>query len=169
MLVECLVRSSHSSVAYPSAVRAVALLVLVSATTCVLAVGAGASGQGAAALRLDGVPFRPELALTSGQRARGLMSRRKVPVDGMLFVFPTATSGGFWMKNTLVPLKIVFYDSRGKAVRTMSMTPCREDPCRIYDPLRQYRFALELRAGDSRAARRLGPAAELARLTRAAS
>jgi uncharacterized membrane protein (UPF0127 family) len=87
----------------------------------------------------------------------------------MLFVFPTATFGGFWMKNTRVPLKIVFYDSRGRAVRTLRMTPCREDPCRIYDPKRQYRFALELRTDDPRPARRLGPTSELARLIRAAS
>lgn len=97
------------------------------------------------------------------------MLRRTVPKDGMLFVFPTATSGGFWMKNTLVPLRIVFFDSRGKAVRTMTMTPCRADPCRIYDPGRQYRFALELHASDTRSASRLGPQARLAALTRAAT
>ena len=97
------------------------------------------------------------------------MLRRTAPRDGMLFVFPTATSGGFWMKNTLVPLKIVFYDSRGRAVRTLRMTPCREDPCRIYDPRKQYRFALELRANDARPGRRLGPPVELARLVQAAS
>jgi uncharacterized membrane protein (UPF0127 family) len=97
------------------------------------------------------------------------MFRAKAPVDGMLFVFPSATSGGFWMKNTRVPLRIVFFDTRGRAVRTMTMTPCREDPCRVYDPGRQYRFALELRAGDRRPEQRLGPPAALARLMRASS
>lgn len=136
----------------------------------VLATTAAASERASANLRLDGVPFKPELALTSTQRQRGLMFRRPAPRDGMLFVFPRATSGGFWMRNTLVPLKIVFYDSRGRSVRTLTMTPCRDDdPCRIYDPQRQYRFALELRAADRRPARRLGPPAELARLVRAAS
>ncbi len=134
-----------------------------------LAVTAGAASSASATLRLDGVAFRPEVALTSSERQQGLMFRRKVPVDGMLFVFPTATSGGFWMKNTRVPLKIVFYDTRGRAVRTMTMTPCREDPCAVYDPGKQYRFALELRAKDPRAARRLGPLRELVRLTQAAS
>ena len=128
-----------------------------------------AGSSTSAGLRLDGAPLRPELALTSDQRQRGLMFRRTVPADGMLFVFPTATSGGFWMKNTRVPLKIVFFDSRGKAVRTLAMTPCRDDPCQIYDPGRQYRFALELRAKDTRPARRLGPAARLVQLTRTAS
>ena len=87
----------------------------------------------------------------------------------MLFVFSTDTTGGFWMKNTLVPLTIAFFDSTGKRVRKLSMTPCRTDPCRVYDPGRRYRFALELRASDPRPALRIGPLAELRRLTRAAS
>jgi uncharacterized membrane protein (UPF0127 family) len=123
----------------------------------------------ASALRLDGLRFEPELALTPAKRTRGLMFRRKAPADGMLFVFPTATTGGFWMKNTLVPLTIVFFDSRGKRVAKLTMTPCRTASCRIYDPGRQYRFALELGAADRRTAARIGPLAELGRLTRAAT
>ena len=135
----------------------------------VAAGGASASERATAVLRLDGVPFRPELAKTSAQRSLGLMNRQRAPKDGMLFVFPESTRGGFWMKNTLVPLTIVFFDSAGKRVRKLSMTPCREDPCRIYDPGRWYRFALELGASDTRSALRLGPPAALARLTRNAS
>lgn len=137
-----------------------ASLVLVVAGVAVTS-GGGAAG---ATLRLDGVPFRPELALTPDQRATGLMHRRRAPKDGMLFVFPRPTTGGFWMKNTLVPLTIVFFDSRGKRVRRLSMTPCRSDPCPIYDPGRSYRFALELRARDPRPARTLGPLSSLRRL-----
>jgi uncharacterized protein len=114
-----------------------------------------------ATLRLDGVTFRPELALTSAQQQRGLMFRKRAPKDGMLFVFTFPTRGGFWMKNTLVPLRIVFFDTRGRAVRSFVMAPCRKDPCRIYDPVRQYRFALELPATDAREARTLGPPAAL--------
>jgi uncharacterized protein len=158
-------------VTYPLAVRSARLLVAVGAVAGVLAVasGAGASERGTAALRLDGVPFRPEVAKTSAQRALGLMNRRRAPKDGMLFVFPETTTGGFWMKNTLVPLTIVFFDSAGKRVRRLSMTPCRKDPCPIYDPGRPYRFALELRASETRPAAQLGPLAALRRLTRAAS
>lgn len=115
----------------------------------------------ATALRLDGTPFTPELALTSAQHTRGLMFRKQAPSDGMLFVFPRASIGGFWMKNTLVPLKIVFFDTRGRAVRRFLMTPCRRDPCHIYDPVKQYRYALELPATDARPARALGPPAAL--------
>lgn len=156
-------------------------LVLVGAVVAAAAVLAAASPEGRTALvtdrhkvvvtthlRLDGTRFEPELALTSAQRQRGLMFRKKAPADGMLFVFPTATTGGFWMKNTLVPLTIVFFDSRGRRVRKLAMTPCRTASCKVYDPGRTYRFALELPATDRRPGLRLGPLAELRRLIRAA-
>ena len=153
---------------YRVAVRAHVAAGFVLAAT-VLAATAGSAAPATATLRLDGVPFRPELAVTSGQHQRGLMLRKKAPADGMLFVFPVQTSGGFWMKNTLVPLTIVFFDSRGKRVRKLSMTPCSADPCRIYDPSRTYRFALELPESDARPARKLGPLSALVRLIRMAS
>jgi uncharacterized protein len=142
---------------------------------CVLAcsllatAGAGASGNAVAVLRLDNVTFRPEVAKTSAQRSRGLMNRTQAPQDGMLFVFPQTTTGGFWMKNTLVPLTIVFFDSAGNRVRKLSMVPCRKDPCAIYDPGRAYRFALELRATDTRRAATIGPRAALAQLARSST
>jgi len=141
--------------------------VLVAALASGLASGAD-SGQPAARLKLDGVPFRPELALTSEERSVGLMNRRRAPADGMLFVFHRDTSGAFWMKNTLVPLTIVFFDRDGKRVRRLSMTPCKADPCPVYEPGWRYRFALELRAWDRRPAKRLGPLAEIRRLSRLA-
>jgi len=143
-------------------------LLIAVALLAVAAGSAGAASRGDSTvmrLTLDGLSFHPELALTSERRARGLMNRRKAPVDGMLFVFREPTSGGFWMKNTLVPLTIVFFDASGKRVRRMSMVPCRDDPCAIYDPGRRYRFALELRATDRRPARTLGPVAALRRLS----
>lgn len=141
------------------------------ATVALLATGGGvgASDRATAALRLDGVLFRPEIARTPRQRSIGLMHRTRAPKDGMLFVFPATTTGGFWMKNTLVPLTIVFYDSRGRSVRRLSMTPCRKDPCAIYDPGRPYRFALELPATDGRRAATIGPLTALRRLGARAS
>jgi uncharacterized membrane protein (UPF0127 family) len=127
----------------------------------VLAATAHGGSTATAALRLDGASFRPELALTLAQQQKGLMLRKEAPKDGMLFVFASPTRGGFWMKNTLVSLKIVFFDTRGRAVRRFLMTPCRKDPCHIYNPGKQYRYALELPATDARPARSLGPPAAL--------
>lgn len=145
--------------------RVAARVLLVLAVVATLAtVLAQAGGTATARLRLDGVPFRPEVAKTPTQRSTGLMNREQAPVDGMLFVFPSTTTGGFWMKNTLVPLTIVFFDSYGERVRRLSMKPCRTDSCPIYVPGKRYRFALELPAGDKRPALKLAPRAELRRL-----
>jgi hypothetical protein len=142
------------------------VLALVAGT---LALGARDAEPVTARLTLDGVAFRPELATTPAQRSRGLMHRKKAPADGMLFVFEHPTTSGFWMKNTLVPLSIVFFNADGKRVRRLEMKPCRTETCPIYDPMRVYRFALELPAGDRRPAWRLGPVAQLRRLIRQSS
>ena len=148
--------------------RSTSVWLAVLAATGALAAGASGSGSATARLKLDGVAFRPELALTSTQHSVGLMNRRRAPRDGMLFVFGQDTKGSFWMKNTLVPLTIVFFDRNGKRVRRLSMTPCRQEQCPLYSPRRIYRFALELPASDRRPALRLGPLAEIRRLSRLA-
>ena len=97
------------------------------------------------------VLLRVEIARTSADRQRGLMYRRYLaPKAGMVFVFQSDSSGGFWMKNTLIPLDIAYIDRRGKILRIMAMTPCRRDPCRIYDPGVAYRSVLEVNAGSLR-------------------
>ncbi len=97
------------------------------------------------------IVLRVEIARTRPDRQRGLMNRRSLaPKAGMVFAYPADTRGGFWMKNTLIPLDIAFYDRRGRIVRTLTMTPCRRDPCRVYDPGVAYRAALEVNAGSFR-------------------
>jgi uncharacterized protein len=145
------------------------LAAFVAALLALCAPAAASDSVTRATLKLDGVAFRPELALDSETRSVGLMRRQRAPKDGMLFVFPEPSSGGFWMKNTLVPLRIVFFDRHGRRVRALRMEPCRRDPCRIYDPGRMYRFALELGATDRRPARLLGPPMQLRRLVSRAS
>ena len=94
------------------------------------------------------VPLSVEIAETDEQREFGLMFRKSLPRDaGMLFLFPADTAGGFWMKNTLIPLSIAFFDARRRIVRILDMEPCREDPCPVYDPGVAYRGALEVNAG----------------------
>ena len=81
-------------------------------------------------------------------RQRGLMERTSLPPDaGMLFVFPNSTDGGFWMKNTLIPLSIAFIGGDGRVVETLDMQPCDADPCETYAPGSPYRYALEANLG----------------------
>ena len=97
------------------------------------------------------VAVRVEIAPTLAERQVGLMNRRSLPERaGMVFLYPEAHRGGFWMKNTLIPLDIAFYDARGTILRILTMQPCRRDPCRIYDPNVAYRAALEVNAGSFR-------------------
>jgi uncharacterized protein len=97
------------------------------------------------------VVLRVEIARTTAERQVGLMSRRSLPAKaGMVFAYPDDHRGGYWMKDTLIPLDIAFYDGRGKILRILTMQPCRRDPCRIYDPGVTYRSALEVNAGSFR-------------------
>lgn len=63
------------------------------------------------------VSFKVELALTPDEQQRGLMHRRSMPADaGMLFIYPRAGRLGFWMKNTLIALDIIFIGDDNKIV-----------------------------------------------------
>jgi len=97
------------------------------------------------------VVLRVEVARTEAQQLRGLMYRRSLARDaGMVFLFPRATSGAFWMKNTLIPLDIAFYNARGRILRIMQMKPCRVQVCPLYEPNVSYRAALEVNEGSFR-------------------
>jgi uncharacterized membrane protein (UPF0127 family) len=124
--------------------RRVLLLVLLAAAGC-------GGGDGAKAIIDTGsgdVVVHLEIADTSAERERGLMGRSELPSDsGMAFLFPQDTRAGFWMKDTLIPLSIAFYDRTGRIVRILDMTPCKEDPCPVYTPGVAYRGALEASKG----------------------
>ncbi len=103
----------------------------------------------AASVTLDGHRFQVEVATTPAEQARGLMNRASMPPDhGMLFVFPGARPRTFWMKNTLIPLDMLFFDANRRLVAIQrDAQPCTADPCRLYPSDVPARYVLELNAG----------------------
>lgn len=90
--------------------------------------------------------FQVELVDTPASRAQGLMFREEMPdSQGMLFDFRTDRPVSFWMKNTLIPLDMIFTDRRGVIVHIhRNAIPHDETPIRSGRPIRA---VLEINAG----------------------
>ncbi|HET7932147.1 MAG TPA: DUF192 domain-containing protein [Rhodanobacteraceae bacterium] len=108
-----------------------------------------------ASVVLAGHRFSVEVAATPAEQAHGLMDRTSMPADhGMLFVFREDMPRTFWMKNTLIPLDMLFFDSQYRLVAIQANAqPCKANPCRLYPSEVPARYVLELNAG---AAARIG-------------
>ncbi|QXD15929.1 DUF192 domain-containing protein [Rhodocaloribacter litoris] len=87
-----------------------------------------------------------EIAATDSARARGLMERRSLPQrGGMLFVYDHDSTRTFWMRNTPLPLDILFIGADGRIVNIARRTrPYSDDLIRSRGPARH---VLEVRAG----------------------
>lgn len=86
------------------------------------------------------------VARTPEQRATGLMYRREMPAhEGMLFVFEEPATQCFWMKNTLIPLDMLFIDDGGRVVGLIERAePLTTSP---RDPGVPCRYVLEVNGG----------------------
>ena len=93
-----------------------------------------------------------ELAITPEERATGLMYRTSLDVDkGMLFIYERPGRLKFWMKNTLIPLDMIFLNKDKDVVHIEhDVPPCKEDPCMSYGPPEKFsQYVLEVAAGVS--------------------
>jgi uncharacterized membrane protein (UPF0127 family) len=93
--------------------------------------------------------FEIELAITPAEMSRGLMFREKLDYNkGMLFVFGEEGKYRFWMKNTLIPLDIIWINKNGEVVFVSeNALPCKDSFCPSIEPTQDAKYVLEVNGG----------------------
>jgi len=96
--------------------------------------------------------FEVEIANDSSERSRGLMFRENLDSDkGMLFIFEKEGEYPFWMKNTLIPLDMIWINEAKEVVFiSQNSQPCKEEAsCPLINPGVNAKYVLEINAGIS--------------------
>jgi len=93
--------------------------------------------------------FEVDVASTPPQRSKGLMYREVLePDQGMWFVFQQPQKYGFWMKNMVIPVDIIWVNNEYKIVFIAEdVQPCQKTPCTVVSPDKAASFVLEVPAG----------------------
>jgi uncharacterized protein len=97
----------------------------------------------------DGYAVTVEVVADDETREQGLMYRDHLAEDrGMIFFFAQSGEYPFWMKNTLIPLDMIWIDE-GLHIAHVAhdVPPCKADPCPSFPPNAQAKYVLEVAAG----------------------
>lgn len=95
--------------------------------------------------------WQVEIADDDRSRHRGLMFREILEDNkGMLFVFDESRRHSFWMKNTLIPLDIIWISEDKKVTDIQTLQPCKTEICESYQPETNAKYVLEVGAGKFR-------------------
>jgi uncharacterized protein len=103
-------------------------------------------------VELGGQRFQVEVADDDDKRSRGLMFRDSMDIDhGMLFIHDEQMPLAYWMKNTKIPLDILYFDNERKLVsQQRDVPPCSlGNRCPPYPSEAPARYVLELNAGQA--------------------
>lgn len=124
-------------------------LLLLFAATCALLSGCASGGEW---VELAGERFQVEIAATDEARARGLMFRDELaPGTGMLFIHEREEPQAYWMKNTRIPLDILYFSADLRLVSLhRNVPPCLAGArCPAYPSTGPALYVLELNAGEA--------------------
>ncbi|MBW6441195.1 DUF192 domain-containing protein [Patescibacteria group bacterium] len=93
--------------------------------------------------------FAVEIADTYQEREIGLMNRKNMPTEsGMFFIFEKEEIYNFWMKNTLIPLDIIWIDGNDKIIYIQNNAqPCEVKNCETFGPSQKAKYVLEINGG----------------------
>ncbi|MCF7906060.1 DUF192 domain-containing protein [Candidatus Gracilibacteria bacterium] len=100
-------------------------------------------------VRIDTREFSVEIADTPQKRAQGLMNRERLESDhGMLFVFEEEGFHRFWMRNTLIPLDVIWISKESEVVDVQTLLPCKVDSCPVTSPVSPAKYVIEVNANE---------------------
>ena len=98
---------------------------------------------------VGGKTLTVEVADSRGEQTRGLKNRKSLDENsGMLFVFGQSNVYAFWMKDTLIPLDMIFISEDKKIVNVReNVQPCESDPCDKIIPESPVKYVIEVNGG----------------------
>ena len=98
----------------------------------------------------DFIKINVKIADDNEEIMKGLMFREKLEENsGMLFIFDDEQYQTFWMKNTLIPLDIIFISEDFMVINIEGAESCKTEPCEFYYSKRNSRYVLEVNKGIS--------------------
>jgi len=105
-------------------------------------------GWNSTEIKINNVTIFAWIADDEEKRALGLMHIKKLEEnEGIIFIFEDEGIHQFWMKNTYLPLDILFIDKNLKIIDIQSMEPCNMNECILYSPPRSIKYAIEVERG----------------------